>query len=389
MTAMSAAWPPITPIIRRCRRAHALDWTGARTVPRIGWEWSLLGLESNAAPTRRAPTSRPTVLVAMGGSDPHGLTLRMAKALAVLDSAYRIRFVIGTGMKDANTVARGLVALKKNYETVEGADDLSIEYASADVALCAFGVTAYELAACGVPAIYLGLTGDHAASASAFADAGMGISLGLADKAPEAEIARTVQWLLNKPAARREMRNTGLSLMDGQGAARIAADLSGAGWPRRGAAQDSFVMPAPKASNRTSRTSRRDSAASSARRPARTAHRSQPIAVHARAVQQFEGAHAGARRQPGHGGGRADHHIQRRQHGAGAVQFVLLVDTFRHDDLAAAHLFQRRDLFGGAVILRAQTRCRAAAQEPGPVLQRRILHGAMARRPCRCASRCR
>ena len=162
----------------------------------------------------------------MGGSDPHGLTLRMAKALAGLDSVYRVRFVIGTGMKDAATVARGLVALKKNYETVEGADDLSIEYASADVALCAFGVTAYELAACGIPALYLGLTLDHVASASAFADGGMGISLGLADKASDADIARSMQWLLNKPAARREMRSAGLALLDGQGAARIAADLA-------------------------------------------------------------------------------------------------------------------------------------------------------------------
>ncbi|MFO1246907.1 MAG: NTP transferase domain-containing protein [Alphaproteobacteria bacterium] len=213
-----AYYPPVP-------AAKALDWSGSNTLPRLGWEWALLGLNPNVTPTR-APSSRPTVLVAMGGSDPHGLTLRMAKALSVLDSIYRIRFVIGTGMKNADTVARGLVALKKNYETVEGADDLSIEYASADVALCAFGVTAYELAACGIPAIYLGLTPDHVDSASAFADAGMGISLGLADKAPEAEIARTVQWLLNKPAARREMRNAGLSLLDGQGAARIAADLS-------------------------------------------------------------------------------------------------------------------------------------------------------------------
>jgi spore coat polysaccharide biosynthesis protein SpsF len=209
--------------------AKALDWTGSNTLPRLGWEWALLGLNPNAASSSnssRAPASRPTVLVAMGGSDPQGLTLRMAKALAVLDSAFRIRFVVGTGMKDARNVARGLVALKKNYETVEGADDLSIEYASADVALCAFGVTAYELAACGVPAIYLGLTEDHVASACAFADAGMGISLGLAARADDQEIARTVQWLLNKPAARRDMRGAGLALMDGQGAARIAADLA-------------------------------------------------------------------------------------------------------------------------------------------------------------------
>jgi len=165
----------------------------------------------------------------MGGSDPHGLTLRMAKALAVLDSLHRIRFVIGSGTKDAAGVARGLIALKKNYETVEGADDLSTEYVNADVALCAFGVTAYELAAYGgyLPFIW-GLTEDHVASATAFADAGMGICLGLADKACDADIARTVQWLLNKPSARREMRERGMALIDGRGAVRIAADLSAA-----------------------------------------------------------------------------------------------------------------------------------------------------------------
>jgi spore coat polysaccharide biosynthesis protein SpsF len=209
--------------------ALALDWSGSNALPRLGWEWALLGLNPvQKSQETRAPKNagRPTVLVAMGGSDPHGLTLRMAKALAVLDSVFRIRFIIGTGMKDAAVVARGLVALKKNYETVEGADDLSVEYASADVALCAFGVTAYELAACGIPALYLGLSEDHVASASAFADAGMGISLGLADKIADAEIARNVQWLLNKPAVRREMRAAGLALLDGQGAARIAADLA-------------------------------------------------------------------------------------------------------------------------------------------------------------------
>ncbi|OJT95046.1 MAG: hypothetical protein BGN82_08790 [Alphaproteobacteria bacterium 65-7] len=131
-------------------------------------------------------------------------------------------------MKDAAAVAAQVVALKPNYETVEGADDLSTEYASADLALCAFGVTAYELAAFGVPALYLGLTPDHAASASAFAEAGMGFSLGVAVSVSDAEIARRVRWLLHKPMVRRDMRQAGLSLMDGQGAARIAADLASA-----------------------------------------------------------------------------------------------------------------------------------------------------------------
>jgi hypothetical protein len=54
----------------------------------------------------------------------------------------------------------------------------------------------------------------------------MGLSLGLADSVSDADIARAVQGLLDKPAARREMRNRGMALIDGQGAARIAADLS-------------------------------------------------------------------------------------------------------------------------------------------------------------------
>ncbi|HEY1876096.1 MAG TPA: NTP transferase domain-containing protein [Rhizomicrobium sp.] len=210
--------------------AKALDWTGSNTLPRLGWEWAILGLNSNFVPPPKdhARASRLTVLVAMGGSDPHGLTLRMAKALSVLDQVFRVRFVIGTGMKDAQKVARGLITLKKNYETVEGADDLSIEYANADLALCAFGVSAYELAASGTPALYIALNEDHLASASAFADAGLGLSLGLAGKVSDAEIERNVRWLLNKPNVRRDMRNAALSLMDGQGAARVAADLASA-----------------------------------------------------------------------------------------------------------------------------------------------------------------
>lgn len=216
-----AYYPPVPGAI-------ALNWGGSHTLPRLGWEWAILGLNSNNLPQSREAgrSTRPTVLVAMGGSDPCGLTLRMAKALSVLDCEFRVRFVIGTGMKEAQKVARGLVMLKKNYETVEGASDLSTEYAGADVALCAFGVTAYELAASGVPALYVALNEDHLASASAFADAGMGISLGLAAKAGDAEIARHVQWLLNRPNVRREMRAMALSLVDGQGAARVAADLA-------------------------------------------------------------------------------------------------------------------------------------------------------------------
>jgi len=213
-----AYYPPVP-------QALALNWTGARTVARIGWEWALLGVNPHLTASR-ASSARPILLVAMGGSDPEGLTLRAAKALAPLDPFFRIRFVIGTGVKEAAKVAAAVVACKANYETVEGADDLATEYASADLALCAFGVTAYELAAFGVPAIYLGLTEDHARSASAFEAAGMGVSLGVARHVGDADILAHVKALMNDPARRRDMRHAGLATLDGSAASRIAADLA-------------------------------------------------------------------------------------------------------------------------------------------------------------------
>ncbi len=212
-----AYYPPVP-------QAYALRWAGSSCAPRIGWEWALLGL-SKARPPMRAASVLPVLLVTMGGSDPLGLTLRAARALARCEPNFRARFVIGPGMKDKSAVAQHIVKLAPHFETLEGADDLAIEYASADAALCAFGVTAYELAAYGVPALYLGLTADHALSAGAFERAGAGLSLGVAEEVGDNAIAEAVVALLSDSQRRREMHTAGMMTVDGEGAARIAADL--------------------------------------------------------------------------------------------------------------------------------------------------------------------
>ncbi|MEI9996348.1 MAG: NTP transferase domain-containing protein [Rhizomicrobium sp.] len=219
-----AYYPPVP-------QAFALDWTASRCVPRIGWEWSILG--SNPAASRPRPNGRPVLLVTMGGSDPFGLTLRSARALARLDPLFRARFVIGPGMAGRGAVARQIVSLNPNFETIEGAAGLATEFAAADLALTAFGVTAYELAAAGVPALYLALNEDHARSASAFEKAGIGLSLGVAADVDDATIARAVARLLGDTARRRAMRTAGLMTIDGNGAGRIAADLAAALAERR------------------------------------------------------------------------------------------------------------------------------------------------------------
>lgn len=205
--------------------ALALDWTGSKTSVRIGWEWSLLGLSPKATPRHEA-SHNPSLLVSMGGSDPYGLTLRVARVLERLDSSIAVRFVVGSGVRNGREIARLVSSIRDSFETIQGVEDLSEEYAKSDLAICAFGVSAYELAAFGIPAIYLSPTPDHMRSAAALADAGMGISLGLADQLEDEELLRTIQSLWADTDMRRQMSRTALALIDSQGSARIAAELA-------------------------------------------------------------------------------------------------------------------------------------------------------------------
>lgn len=220
-----AYYPPVP-------QTETLDWNGSHCEVRIGWEWALLGLTA-AASRPRSHSPCPALLVTMGGSDPLGLTERAAQALKMLDPVFRARFVIGPGFKDKDRLARSIVRLSPNFETVEGADGLVTEFAACDVALVAFGVTAYELASFGVPAVYLGISEDHALSASAFEHAGMGINLGTASAISDKALADAVWGLLNDGNRRRDMRAAGMMTIDGLGANRIATDLVAALAARR------------------------------------------------------------------------------------------------------------------------------------------------------------
>src|SRR6185369_15360977 len=112
------------------------------------------------------------------------------------------------------------------FEIIRAPNDLPRLMAETDLGVISFGVTAYELAALGVPALYLCLTPDHAMSASAFEAAGMGVSLGVAGEINDMMIAGAVQSLLADPARRRAMSAAGRMNLDGRGAARVAERMA-------------------------------------------------------------------------------------------------------------------------------------------------------------------
>jgi len=215
LMADASFYPPVPQVF-------GLDWSLAEREPNVGWEWVALGQDNLPPRTQNAGT--PHILVSMGGSDPHGLTLPAVKALASIRRNVNVTVVIGPSVSaDAEAAVRREAP---GFKVVRNPENLGDIMATADVALVTFGVTAYELAAIGVPAIYICLNEDHAESASAFVRAGMGVSLGLAASLEPHDMSDSVVDLLDDPDLCRSMSAAGRMNLDGRGATRIAAALT-------------------------------------------------------------------------------------------------------------------------------------------------------------------
>jgi spore coat polysaccharide biosynthesis predicted glycosyltransferase SpsG len=92
----------------------------------------------------------------------------------------------------------------------------------ADLAVASFGVTAYELAAMGVPALYLCLTDDHVRSADAFEKAGVARCLGMYNQVSLDTLHSSINNFYSDKAGQTSMKKNAGQLVDGLGAERIA-----------------------------------------------------------------------------------------------------------------------------------------------------------------------
>jgi spore coat polysaccharide biosynthesis protein SpsF len=162
----------------------------------------------------------PELIVTMGGSDPRDFTRLALKAVGRQTAPVHARFVIGPDFADASALANEIRTA--GFEALHDVADPAAEFARADLALISFGVTAYEMAALGVPSLYLTLTEDHAKSASAFCQAGIGDIVSVDVDG----IASALNGLLLDRGRRHAMSEIGRALIDGQGAERIAAELA-------------------------------------------------------------------------------------------------------------------------------------------------------------------
>lgn len=213
-----AFYPPV-PQVKR------IDWTGFTGELHVGWEWVILRKQFSTTPCplpHAHCTKIPRILVTMGGSDPQGMTLKVVKALETLDEDFEAVVILGAGFQDKKELGNLLSDCKHRFDVRENVQNMAELMAQSDLAVASFGVTAYELAAMGVPAIYLCLTEDHAESASAFVEAGMAISLGVFAHLSAEMITGRISAILSDKSLLSKLTDNARKYIDGQGVARIS-----------------------------------------------------------------------------------------------------------------------------------------------------------------------
>jgi len=209
-----AFYPPVPQV-------QKMDWTGFSGQLFVGWEWVVLRQEFAKQPPR-ALREHPLVLVTMGGSDPAGLTLMAVKALELIDEDFDSIVLLGPGFCHKTELEVLLAKMRRQFDVRLNVQDIPGLMAQADLAVASFGVTVYELAVMGVPAIHLCLTQDHEESAEVFAEADIAMNLGQHRLVTVASLTKAVRFLINERLLRSQMAKQAKQQIDCWGAKRIS-----------------------------------------------------------------------------------------------------------------------------------------------------------------------
>ena len=189
----AAGWPPAGP--------HRL----------AGFEHVLLRREVREAVRGAQPDG---VLLALGGSDPTGLTPPLAGALAAAGVTLTVNLGPGYG------AGRDLPG-----RVLDAPAAFVGELAAARLLVASYGHALLEAAHLGVPAVVVVTRPDHLAHAAAFVANGTAELLDMSDAARPAELAARVGELLDDEQRLGAMAARGRALVDGAGAGRVAAAL--------------------------------------------------------------------------------------------------------------------------------------------------------------------
>ena len=185
-----------------------------------GWEYVLLRSEFQQNYSKLQKENFE-ILVAMGATDPHNMTLKIVNTIHNIDNKLIIKILIGHEFGNKKELNQFCKQAPNKMIIVKNPKNVAKAMSSSDLAVISFGMTAYEVAALNIPALYICISPDHALSASAFVNAGLGISLGLYDNLNDSLVQTELKNMIEKKSEYYGKLKE-KKLIDGHGAYRTA-----------------------------------------------------------------------------------------------------------------------------------------------------------------------
>ncbi|WP_181259243.1 UDP-2,4-diacetamido-2,4,6-trideoxy-beta-L-altropyranose hydrolase [Pseudoduganella armeniaca] len=182
--------------------------------------------EARATLAARDGTVR-RLFVFLGGADQHNDTGSVLSALAGIDDI-ETDVVIGGANPHHEALARQCAALP-GVRLHRQVDNVAALMARADLAIGAGGGAMWERCSVGLPALVLALADNQRPGCAALAEIGGTLYLGASGPDSGARLAAALQVARTSPWLLRHMSETGLALVDGQGADRVARRLAAQG----------------------------------------------------------------------------------------------------------------------------------------------------------------
>lgn len=174
--------------------------------------------------------SPPHVVAFMGGSDPTGAIVTVARELLLLPAPTELTLVVAERWRDA---VKALTDGDDRVHVVEPTPDLPDLLAGADVAVSATGTSAWEICTIGLPAVFVAVVENQLPGYRALIEQGLALGVDLSSSASAIGLAPAVRRLLDDTPLRERLFLSSAALFDGQGADRVVDALEQLSLDRR------------------------------------------------------------------------------------------------------------------------------------------------------------
>lgn len=167
-----------------------------------------------------------SVLLTVGGGDPHGLMPGLIETADSVKERFSLRIVIGPYFRNTSSIHEVVQRATREIGIVDAPSSLRPILDETDLAICAGGQTLYEMMATRVPALCIEIAPNQRDSMSAVVRAGAAEGVGSAEDVDlMSKLGHGLVRLLASQDQRMRMAEAGHNLIDGKGALRVAQGL--------------------------------------------------------------------------------------------------------------------------------------------------------------------